>query len=182
MTQTNLCSVCRSINIETVTRPNGLLLHGSLKELSVCAETCILCQRAMDNILGQPSKNFTSERPWLDCTTHDQYLARVVRATFFGDESLAIIVKHRADRSICGLCRDPEHEHAWLMLYTLEHDPAVSYGLPWVRLLPESTSSPASINVARAWIERCIAGLCDGKGKARRNELVECEQRPDSGD
>ncbi|KAK5717546.1 hypothetical protein LTR17_015989 [Elasticomyces elasticus] len=176
MEDVTLCSVCKAIDIEQLSKPNGYLLHANLQELQDCA--CVLCERAYINIRKKPAQHAAIERPWLDTAVQSEYLARVVRATLLGDPSLAIVVRRRGDATVRGLQWDFVNEHAWVSLYTNEHDPAVAYGVNWVRLELTKTSSPESIDVARAWIASCLAGTCCGTKMIRRELVPNPHERP----
>ncbi|KAK4901724.1 hypothetical protein LTR27_001496 [Elasticomyces elasticus] len=176
MGNTILCSICRAIDIEQVSKSNGYLLHANLQELQNCA--CVLCERAYINIREKPAKHAAVDRPWLDTALQSKYLATVVRATLLGDPSLAIVVRRRGDATARGSQRDFVNEHAWVSLYTNEHDPAVAYGVNWVRLELTNTSSPESVDVAKAWIANCLAGTYCGTKMIRREVFHHGHERP----
>lgn len=177
MEETPLCFACRGIDIEQVSRPKWYLLHENVRELRQCP--CVLCEEAYDIVLSIRIPPVAENGPWCRDEMQDQYLARVVRATYMGDPSLAIIIRHNADGRPCGVQREFDEERSWVRLYTMEADPAVSYGVDWVRPIPLNTSSLQTFKQAKTWIARCVDGTCQGAERMVRRELLaQSNERP----
>ncbi|KAK4974035.1 hypothetical protein LTR66_011120 [Elasticomyces elasticus] len=182
---TDLCQRCAGITIESLRAENGYR-HSSLLAMSESAGTCKLCQVVLDThglkksswkldcfkvILhldpaspdyhGQHRDHYDSSdakppsatRIWIETVNTEPHLGDPMYA---GGSKLG-----RIDLSHCRQMEDGSLEHVVrgrpLECFTEESDPAIESGIHWIRRLGQNTSSEASFNVARGWLNQCIS-------------------------
>lgn len=70
-----LCELCQSINIEDISRPEGLTLHPNLHALRICASSCSICPLAIESVIDQgniDSGVVAGDEDWQDQANWDK--------------------------------------------------------------------------------------------------------------
>ena len=171
-----LCTVCSGITIENISRPEGLPIHGNLRELKDCGSTCASCKMAYEKVLDAPRLFSGSRKEWKTDHALGQLQAKAKRDIRFGDPCINVFIYNRGSGALESA---KSNENLWLRIRTVEHDPAIENGIDWLRTLPLDTSAPATFLLAKEWIERCVAGNCGGpQVQVETRRESELEERP----
>ncbi|XEV07378.1 hypothetical protein FSHL1_012665 [Fusarium sambucinum] len=146
-----LCKVCTKLNIEELVSEQGFALHSNLGKLYESSASFQLCGHAMKRITSASSKLNHSEDN-IEYLTSLQ--ARVLYRRHTHNKQGLIIVVLQVDSEILS----NGEEFTWLLMGTLDGDPAVRYGARTARLVPESTSYSESTIQALKWLRECLLG------------------------
>ncbi|QPC80315.1 hypothetical protein HYE68_011067 [Fusarium pseudograminearum] len=144
-----LCSVCSKLTIEKLVSEQGFALHGDLVRLHESSASCQLCSHAIERITsGNSALGY--------CESKVEYLTSLQARVFYGHhvhskQGLTIVISHIGSQT-----PNQGEEFPWLLLRTLDGDPARRLGAKTARLVPESTSSPESTVQALKWLKECL--------------------------
>ena len=169
--ESTLCELCRNINIETLSLKGGYV-HSTLDVLNESAASCELCNvfrksfdRKMINwTLGRYKLklSFSPPRDQGHFSDHRELhfipkhvsVEVVTKAQFRGKyKELESDDPSGKERSIHG-------RH--MLCFTEKGDPAMYSGMPWLRKIGVHTGSPSSLQVAKGWLDQCVATETSG--------------------
>ncbi|KAM0387049.1 hypothetical protein ACHAQC_011115 [Fusarium culmorum] len=147
----SLCNVCSKLSIEELVSEQGFALHSNLVKLHDFSASCRLCKRAIERVTSS-----NSEFNHSDDNTED--LASLQARIFYGHHvhskhGLTIVISHIGSQT-----PSQGEEFPWLLMRTLNGDPARRLGAKTARLVPESTSSSESTVQALKWLKECLLG------------------------
>ncbi|UZP43212.1 hypothetical protein NXS19_011028 [Fusarium pseudograminearum] len=144
-----LCSVCSKLSIEELVSEQGFVLHSDLVRPHESSASCRLCSHAIERITsGNSALRY--------CESNVEYLTSLQARVFYehhvhSKHGLTIVVSHIGSQTPY-----QGKEFPWLLLRTLDGDPAGRLGAKTARLVPESTSSPESTVQALKWLKECL--------------------------
>ncbi|KAL4728013.1 hypothetical protein ACLX1H_004720 [Fusarium chlamydosporum] len=144
-----LCNVCAKLNIEALVSEQGFILHDNILELQASSKSCYLCDQAFKQVWPSGSKPE-------DLTGSADSLVKLQARAFYRQhthhkEGLTFVLFHVGSQTpVQG------ESSAWLLVRTLDGDPAERLGVKTLRLLPENTSSSESTYQGLKWLKECL--------------------------
>ncbi|KAL3595775.1 hypothetical protein FPOAC2_10138 [Fusarium poae] len=145
----HLCKVCTQLSIEKLVSEHGFALHSNLAILHESSASCRLCNHAIIRILTGNRRLNISENNIV-------YLTGMQARVFYwrhvhNKRGLTIVISQVGSQ-----IPSRGEEFPWLLMRTLDGDPAIRLGARTVRLLPENTSSSESAIQALKWLKECL--------------------------
>jgi hypothetical protein len=151
----SVCARCRGINIDNVCSEQGYR-HSSMEDISISAQSCHFRMMLY-------TADHTFENKWTTACPGRYQLCISFESVERCFDSHGMEAEETFLRLEAVYVEDIDQERrsripiGRLACFTLKHDPAADAGIYWTRKLGSNTASEISFEVAREWLQSCIA-------------------------